>query len=444
MPDPRHNHIPFDETHRRRSKKLPSRRGDFISLEPQIAAADKLDRWNEYLADPQTMIVLDLFSGAGGMSHGFAEAGFFIAVGVDENPWTVRTHGYNFLSKSIQQDIRTIADPEAFIHDLGVPRVDLIIGGPPCQGYSLIGRGKLKSLGKEKEAYYRNVLNTLYQEFTRFVLALKPLAFVMENVPAMAYYDGGELVNRIKQSFPDYHAVDNRLLNAIHSGVPQNRQRLFIQGNRMGIPIQWPESTEVFDQPLTVAEAIGDLPPRDAGKFDEVLPYTLPAAPTAYQRHMREGMTGDNQKVVWDHITRQVRDDDRIIFEMMQQGDKYRDLPDEWKRYSQKGFDDKYWRLYEDRPSWTITAHIAKDAYRYIHPTQHRTLSVREFARLQSFPDCFRFAGPRTERLRQIGNAVPPMLAREIAAIIRKQILAWRETQPVEEREQAVGANVTG
>jgi DNA (cytosine-5)-methyltransferase 1 len=175
---------------------------------------------------------------------------------------------------------------------------------------------------------------------------------------------------------------------------------------------------------------------------DEVLPYHFPPDPTDYQRRMRERMPTDHLHIVWDHITRQVRDDDQVIFTILPQGGKYRDIPEEWKRYSQKGFNDKYWRLYENKPSWTITAHIAKDAYRYIHPTQHRTLSVREFARLQSFPDHFRFAGPRTERLRQIGNAVPPMLAQEIATRIREQILAWRTTQEPEAYEQAVGAHV--
>jgi DNA (cytosine-5)-methyltransferase 1 len=215
----------------------------------------------------------------------------------------MRTHSYNFLSKSIQQDIRTIADPVAFLQELGLDRVDVIIGGPPCQGYSLIGRGKLKSLGAEREAYYRDVLNNLYQEFTRFVMALQPLAFVMENVPSMAHYDSGELVERIKQSFPGYNAVDNRLLNAVHYGVPQNRERLFIQGNRLGMRIHWPDVPQVFDNPLTVAEAIGDLPPRDPGMLDdEVLPYHFPPDPTDYQRRMRERMPTDHLHIVWDHI----------------------------------------------------------------------------------------------------------------------------------------------
>jgi DNA (cytosine-5)-methyltransferase 1 len=179
---------------------------------------------------------------------------------------------------------------------------------------------------------------------------------------------------------------------------------------------------------------------------DEAIPYQPCNEQTPYQQHMREGVPDDQTHVIWDHITRQLREDDQAIFAMMPQGGKYRDLPDEWKRYQQDGknFADKYWRLIANEPSWTITAHIAKDAYRYIHPTQNRTLSVREFARLQSFPDRFRFCGPRTERLRQIGNAVPPLLAQSIARSIVEQIYAHRRERDIEECEQVAEVNAIG
>lgn len=448
MTAPDYDHIPLDKNGLRRSAKLPSRRGEFIRLPPKLNVPDNREQWQAQLDDPASIVVLDLFCGAGGMSLGFEAAGGFPAAGVDQDAWAVMSHSYNFLSKGVVQDICAIADPHAFLDELGIPRqrVDIIIGGPPCQGFALIGRGKLKSLGAEKEAYYRDVLNNLYREFIRFVTALQPVAFVMENVPALATYEGGVLLQRIKDAFPGY-TVDHKILNAEFFGVPQSRRRLFIQGSRLG-SVRWPDVAEALHRPITVDEAIGDLPVRLPGMLtDEALPYGGGNTQTPYQRSMREQMPSEHVDVVWDHITRQIREDDKVIFAKMKQGDKYRDLDDEWKRYRHKepgSFDDKYWRLYADRPSWTITAHIAKDAYRYIHPTQDRTLSVREFARLQSFPDRFRFCGPRTERLRQIGNAVPPLLAKAIASTIVEQICAYRRTLDAGEYEQVVEANAIG
>jgi len=446
MTDHDYSHIPLDEHGLRRSRKLPSMRGELIRLPAKIDTPGGLEQWQEHINDPRTIIVLDLFCGAGGMSLGFEAAGCFPAAGVDQNDWAVMSHSYNSLSKGVVQNICEIPDPRAFVEELGIPRVDVIIGGPPCQGFALIGRGKLKSLGPEKEAYYRTVLNNLYREFIRFVTELRPLVFVMENVPALAWYQDneGSLLQRIEQAFPDY-TVQSQPLNALDAGVPQRRSRLFIQGNCIGAPVRWP--VEATLEPVTVEQAIGDLPVRAPGMLsDEAIPYQPCNGQTPYQQRMREGVPDDQTHVIWDHITRQLREDDQAIFAMMPQGGKYRDLPDEWKRYRQHGknFADKYWRLIANEPSWTITAHIAKDAYRYIHPTQHRTLSVREFARLQSFPDRFRFCGPRTERLRQIGNAVPPLLAQSIARSIVEQIHAHRSERDIEECEQVAEVNAIG
>jgi DNA (cytosine-5)-methyltransferase 1 len=254
----------------------------------------------------------------------------------------------------------------------------------------------------------------------------------MENVPDMALYDEGKLLEKIKGSFPRY-AVDHRILDAVHYGVPQRRKRLFVQGNRLGLKVVWPKLT-VAQRFVTVKDAISDLPVRTPPSLEEVLPYR-PESQTEYQVLMRKKVLPEHREVIFDHIIRQVREDDKMIFNLLPQGGKYRDLPKDLQRYRTDIFDDKYWRLINSEPSWTVTAHIRKDAYRYIHPDQCRTLSIREFARLQSFPDHFRFAGPRTERLRQIGNAVPPLLAERIATSLYHQLItkrAWdrRRAQP--------------
>ena len=174
---------------------------------------------------------------------------------------------------------------------------------------------------------------------------------------------------------------------------------------------------------MTVWNAIGDLPSveggwRPKGGADGWAPYET--APTnAFQRRMREGMDGDNAGRVYDQITRPVREDDKVAFQHMDATTLYSDLPEHLRRYRADIFDDKYKRLEENGLSRTITAHIAKDGYWYIHPRDNRTLTVREAARLQTFPDRYRFAGPPSAAFRQIGNAVPPFVGEQLGLAIR-------------------------
>lgn len=424
--------IPRDDQGRYRSLRLPSLRGESVHLSPRIDEIGHRDAWQQRVDDPNTFITLDLFCGAGGMSLGFESAKFFVAAGLDKESLAIATHDYNFLSKGIACDIREITDPQELLVRLGLSRVDVIVGGPPCQGFARIGKGKIRSI--ELEHYYEEVMNSLYKEFMRFVEVLQPLAFVMENVPDMARYQNGEILKRIKRNFGDY-TIDWQILNAVDYGAPQKRQRLFVQGNRIGQKVHWPK-LRAARRHVTVRDAIGDLPDRTPPSLEEVLPYDPQQPLTEYQQKMREGVRLDQENKIFGHIIRQVRDDDRLIFSLLKEGQKYRDLPAELQRYRTDIFDDKYWRLVYDQPSWTVTAHIRKDAYRYIHPEHCRTLSIREFARLQSFPDRFLFAGPRTERLRQIGNAVPPFLARAIALVLHQQLASYRTKLRTREAKQ--------
>ena len=157
---------------------------------------------------------------------------------------------------------------------------------------------------------------------------------------------------------------------------------------------------------------------------------------------MRSGVCPQSKDVIFDHIVRPIRDDDRVIFQSMKPGDRYRDVDPKYRRYALKRsqsdgryeFADRYYKLRWDQPCGTITAHISKDGYRYIYPErdQPRTLSVREAARVQSFPDHFRFAGFRTSRFRQIGNAVPPLLAQAIAERVKQAIREYRHGEFVD------------
>ncbi len=382
------------------------------------------DRLTDNLPFP---VVLDSFCGAGGMSLGFQMAGYHIGLGVDNDPLACETHAHNFGGRCVQADIATITEPESFIQAHSLERVDLIIGGPPCQGFSRVGRGKIRSL-KNDPTYIHDPRNQYYKEFIRFVQTLRPLYFVMENVPDMQYYADvdGLLLDKALREFEElgYH-VDWNVLQADHYGVPQTRRRLFIIGNRVGREIRWPPKTHKGN-PITVWQAISDLLIVPHGHRQDEMPYERRCELNEYQRLMRQGV-GD---VLYNHQTRWHNKQDLEAFAWLPEGGKYAELPDRYKRYRDDIFKDKYWKLYRDRPSWTIEAHIGKDTYRHIYPSRKRkpepprTISVREAARLQSFPDRFRFLGAFTRQFYQVGNAVPPLLAKAVAEAILPGVMA--------------------
>jgi len=188
---------------------------------------------------------------------------------------------------------------------------------------------------------------------------------------------------------------------------------------------EWPKPNPM---PALLHEAISDLPKIPPGHRDECMPYEGPK--TELQHRLRQGVEADDVDRIWDHISREVRPDDAIAFRILKPGGTYLDLPPELQRYRTDIFQDKYKRLEWNEPSRTITAHLAKDGYWYIHPDQHRTLTVREAARIQTFPDWFRFAGEPSVRYRQIGNAVPPLLAQAIGESLLE---ALRSTKPKRE-----------
>lgn len=365
-------------------------------------------------------IALDLFCGAGGLSLGFERAGYRIGLGVEKDELACRTHRHNFGDHCYLGDIQGITDPEAFVREQHLERVDVIIGGPPCQGFSRVGRGKMRNL-RNDPTYIHDPRNQYYSEFIRFVATLRPLVFAMENVPDLQYYVDGEglLLTKALERFRELgYTVEARVLQADRYGVPQTRRRLFIVGNRLGRPIRWPEQIE--GESITVWQAIGDLPMVSHKHRQDEIAYRPRAELNDYQRLMRQG-SGD---VLYNHQTRWHNEQDLGAFVRLSEGGRYVDLPAEYKRYRDDIFKDKYWKLYRERPSWTIEAHIGKDTYRHIYPSREgepeppRTISVREAARLQSFPDRFRFLGPFTLQFRQVGNAVPPLLAQAVAEAI--------------------------
>jgi DNA (cytosine-5)-methyltransferase 1 len=244
----------------------------------------------------------------------------------------------------------------------------------------------------------------------------------MENVPDMALGDDMRSVRFMADRLEAIgYDTDMRILEAWRFGVPQHRQRLLFVGLRDGF-VTWPAER---DQ-VTLRDAIGDLPRLRGTTGKPVARYAGPK--NDFQRAARQDVANEDEDLIHDHVTRPVRPDDLEAFKLMTPQTRYSDLPDQLKRYREDIFNDKYHRL--DWDSWcrSITAHIAKDGYSYIHPSEHRTLTVREAARIQTFPDSFRFSGSRSDAFRLIGNAVPPRLGHVVAS----EVLAAQVRGPAE------------
>jgi DNA (cytosine-5)-methyltransferase 1 len=319
--------------------------------------------------------------------------------------------------------------------------IDVLAGGPPCQPFSKAGRSGMRYLVREGLREPNDRRRDLWRSFLEIVRLALPRAVVMENVPDMALDREMFILRSMVFELERLgYSVQERVVDAWRYGVPQFRQRLILVAVRDGGQFEWPPEDP---RKVTVANAISDLPAvkggwRPHGGADGWAEYRGPR--TAFQRAMRIGVPGTDGAKVFDHITRPVREDDERAFELLDSESRYSDLPEHLKRYRDDIFDDKYKRLSGNDVSRTITAHIAKDGYWYIHPEQNRTLTVREAARLQTFPDCFRFSGPPSAAFKQIGNAVPPRLGFVVGSALG---VALRSPRPQPPSSEDVGSVLT-
>lgn len=426
------------------------RRSDDLSLpaHPGGCSADGASDWASQQCAAGRPLAVDLFSGAGGLSLGLEDAGWTVAAAVDSDAKSVATHRHNFPGLALQSDLGEPHERRKLVSTLrSLGEIDLVAGGPPCQPFSRAGRSKIRDLVAKGARDADDDRRQLWKAFVNVVVRIKPRAVLMENVPDMALGDEFRAVRLIMQMLRNAgYFTELRLIDAWRYGVPQHRKRLILLARRDVDAFPWPEPLAEVD----LRQAIGDLPPLDGDIGARSTTYTGPEKPNSYLDHMRAGAY---EGIVHDHMTRPVREDDRQIFEMMTSKTLYSDLPSHLQRYRTDTFTDKYKRLAWDDLSRSITAHIARDGYWYIHPDQPRTLTVREAARIQTFPDRFRFAGTRSDAFRQIGNAVPPALGaaaartllpepgtgarephqRSRATKTRVALLAWARTQRSDE-----------
>ncbi len=376
-----------------------------------------------YCTIKTTMYSIDLFSGCGGMSLGFKMAGFhsILASDIDEN--CEKTFTYNFPNTPfIRKDISEITKEEVDSL-IGDKQPDIIIGGPPCQGFSLANKNRNKIKDDPR--------NRLFYQFVKFIDWYSPRAFVMENVKGLLSIKNGEVIKTIVEEFEEAGAgynVRKQVLCAKDYGVPQSRERVIIIGIRKDLDII-PTFPVGKGKEVTVDMAISDLPLINSGEGEEIASYTLPAT-NAYQRAMRKGA-----KLVYNHVA--MKHTQRLIdrFNVIKPGQS---LVDVWDTHgavkrgapsekSSTKFSQNNQRVFGDRPAPTIAASFQSN---FVHPHLNRNFTAREGARLQSFPDTFVFQGMRTKmswekglsQYQQIGNAVPVLLAKAIADNLIKQI----------------------
>lgn len=373
--------------------------------------------------------VIDLFCGAGGSSCGFKMAGFDVVGAIDVNKIAAATHEINFPNNyTVCGDIQEFT-PDKMELKTGKD-IDVIIGSPPCQTFSSLSHGKINSLGRDIKDDIRNFY---YKSFIDYVVHFSPKIFVMENVPGFKTKYKGKIFNDLVTFFESYnngeYIIKDALLQSEDYGVPQTRKRLFVVGYKRKYKFDFPEPTHsnglLGKDFISVEEAIGDLPNIDDNWRIDEMPYSNYDNLCEYQQMMR-----GNLSTVKNNICRISNEKAKEMFLQLSPGQRYIELPkvvreelEFEKSFNSKIIAGRCRKLPIHEPAWTIIAHIGMDGYEYIHPKEVRTLSVREAARIQSFPDDFVFLGNMREQYVQIGNAVPPLLAYAIAKEVEKTLI---------------------
>ncbi|BCZ46151.1 restriction endonuclease subunit M [Clostridium gelidum] len=404
------------------------------------------------------MNCIDLFAGAGGLSEGFHRAGFkfFAHVEMDEAAsLTLKTRqACYYLKRNNRLDIyiayisgnisreefylqipdtvfRSVINAEineetinSIFEQIDANRrgqdVDIIIGGPPCQAYSVIGRSRdPKGMSEDKRNY-------LYKEYIKFLMRYTPKLFVFENVLGLLSAQNGVIFNNMKKEFKNAgYNIDYKVLNAKEFGVLEHRKRIILMGWREDINFKYPEFN-VINNNYTIRDLFKDLPVIKSGECSNL--YKEKVTKCLEDTHIRT----KEWDVLTQNISRPNNERDLEIYKLYikvwnEEGRKlkYNELPEQLSTHSNKNsFLDRFNIVPYDNICHTVVAHIAKDGHYYIHPdiNQNRSISVREAARIQSFPDDYYFESSRTAAFKQIGNAVPPLMAEIIAKEIKKKV----------------------
>ncbi|MCR9263019.1 MAG: DNA cytosine methyltransferase [Flavobacteriaceae bacterium] len=405
------------------------------------------------------MNFVDLFSGAGGLSEGFINAGFnpIAHIEIDKHACsTLETRlvyhklksenkldcYYDYLTRAISREklVESFGDKlltESVLNIeiggknnkhifnkidelAGNKEIDLVIGGPPCQAYSLVGRAR------DKEGMKDDPRNYLYKEYAKFLKNYRPKIFVFENVLGLISAEKGMYFKNMRAYFKRVgYNLDYSIQHSENFGVLQKRKRVVLIGWRKDIDFKYPEFHKV-EHDFKVRDILSDLKSLKPGEENNISEYSTGTTDYLQEFDIRNGVDFVSQ-----HIARPHNQRDLSIYEIAirkwqnKERLKYPDLPEKLKTHkNQKSFLDRFKVVDAEGLSHTMVAHIAKDGHHYIYPDtkQVRSLSVREAARIQSFPDDFYFEGGRSAAFKQIGNAVPPLMAKSIAECIKRDL----------------------
>jgi DNA (cytosine-5)-methyltransferase 1 len=380
---------------------------------------------------PASLTFIDLFCGCGGFSLGMERAGFRCLAAIDSNREAIATLRANFPElgeeRARQEDL-TKFRPDHLAEVIGTKTTDVIVGGPPCQGFSTARQRDGANHGSRR--FISDDRRQLYVEFLRYVEFFQPRIFVMENVLGLQSAVGGEYFTRVQHEarLLNYRVVA-QVADAFSLGVPQRRRRQLVIGVRGDLPGFFP--TELAPSPrafpgTTLGPVIGDLPPLIAGRGEESSDYDLErrrAHLTRWgkvaRRYLYRVLEITASPDLTAHCARPHSERDLRDFSRLHEGEssavamRKRHVEFEWP-YSKEHFKDRYTRQSRRKPCSTIVAHLSKDGLMFIHPTQNRSLTPREAARIQSFPDWFWFPVARTHQFRIIGNAVPPLVGEAV------------------------------
>lgn len=370
------------------------------------------------------LTAIDLFCGAGGLSEGFRQAGYTVVAGTDIDAKAGETY------KATHPDSKFILAP---IQDVSIERLckasgvkpselDVLLGGPPCQAYSV----------NNHQRGMHDARGSLFHQYLRIVKGMKPKWVVIENVTGITSIEGGGVVASIKAELGKLgYDVDYKIFRTEEFGVPQERRRIVFIGNRVGVPIVFPAPTHgpgllPF---TTIWDAIGDLPALKNGEVPDVTAYTSPAT-GAFQASVRSGMND----TVSNHSASRLSATNMNRMKFIPIGGSWRDiphdlLPEGMKRAKRSDHTKRYGRMDPKGLACTILTKCDVHWGAYIHPYQDRAISVREAARLQSFPDSFTFCGSRTDQYVQVGNAVPPLFAKRIGEALLAATRAKKPSQ---------------
>lgn len=382
-------------------------------------AADGCTLW---VSSSTVLTAIDLFSGVGGLSMGFEAEGFHVLGGNDFDEDILAAYRLNHPEANVWHGAIETLDPMDFLRDSGLRpgELDVLMGGPPCQGFSR-NRARRHVRGE----FVDDPRNYLFKHFLRFAEVMKPRAILIENVADMIVKLGGAFEAEIAERLDDmgYHYTSAKVLNAADYGVPQKRRRAFILAGRekpLNLPepthSETPENGQLFAMRkpwLTIWDAIGDLPRLRQG--ESATSYSEPPQ-NDFQKALRADSGTFGEHVGWRLSATQ---NERLAY--LKEGDGAEKLPPHLAPKS--GYGSAYRRMARNIPALTVTTWLYHPGSgMYFHPVDERTISLREAARLQTFSDDVQFVGNKAMRCRQVGNAVPPLLARAIAGSLAPQL----------------------